>query len=132
MCLPDLHGYWKYADVVVPFRLPLAPVRIVARGYIVREMMPIEIQLPSPPQVAVSEKLGAKAERPENREYEQAITEKQPEIVFGVNLSDAPSTFGRSEETPAEDDLTAPAERESTALATNAVDEELEQTVADI
>ena len=36
MSLPDLHGYWKYHDVVVPFRLPLAPVRIVASGYIQR------------------------------------------------------------------------------------------------
>jgi len=36
MSLPDLHGYWKYHDMVVPFRLPLAPVRIVARGYIQR------------------------------------------------------------------------------------------------
>src|SRR5688500_11885521 len=37
MSLPDLHGYWKYHDVVVPFRLPLAPVRIVAPGYVARK-----------------------------------------------------------------------------------------------
>jgi hypothetical protein len=37
MSLADLHGYWKYGDVVVPFRLPLAPVRIVAPGYIARK-----------------------------------------------------------------------------------------------
>ena len=36
MSLADLHGYWKYGDVVVPFRLPLAPVRIVAPGYVAR------------------------------------------------------------------------------------------------
>lgn len=55
MSLPDLHGYWKYADVVVPFRLPLAPVKIVARGYIAREMTPSEIQLPAPPQEMVAD-----------------------------------------------------------------------------
>ena len=37
MSLADLHGYWKYSDVVVPFRLPLAPVRIVAPGYVARK-----------------------------------------------------------------------------------------------
>ena len=46
MSLPDLHGYWKYGDVVVSFRLPLAPTRIVARGYVAREMTPSEVQLP--------------------------------------------------------------------------------------
>jgi Type IV secretion-system coupling protein DNA-binding domain len=38
MSLPDLHGYWKYGDAVVPFRLPLATVKIVVRGYIAREL----------------------------------------------------------------------------------------------
>jgi hypothetical protein len=38
MALPDLHGYWKYGDAVVPFRLPLAPVKIIARGYVGREL----------------------------------------------------------------------------------------------
>jgi hypothetical protein len=45
MSLPDLHGYWKYGDAVVPFRLPLANVRIVVRGYIARELPPSEISL---------------------------------------------------------------------------------------
>ena len=36
MSLADLHGYWKYHDMVVPFRLPLARVRIVTRGYVAR------------------------------------------------------------------------------------------------
>ncbi len=38
MALPDLHGYWKYGDAVVPFRLPLAPVKVITRGYIPREL----------------------------------------------------------------------------------------------
>jgi hypothetical protein len=45
MCLPDLHGYWKYGDVVVPFRLSLAPVKIVARGYIARALPTSEIHV---------------------------------------------------------------------------------------
>ncbi|HXQ72330.1 MAG TPA: type IV secretion system DNA-binding domain-containing protein [Pyrinomonadaceae bacterium] len=43
MSLPDLHGYWKYGDVVVPFRLPLATVKIVTRGFIARELPPSQI-----------------------------------------------------------------------------------------
>ena len=45
MSLPDLHGYWKYGDAVVPFRLPLAPVKIVTRGYIARELPPRQLDL---------------------------------------------------------------------------------------
>jgi len=36
MSLADLQGYWKYGDVVVPFRLPLAHVNLVTKGYIPR------------------------------------------------------------------------------------------------
>lgn len=43
MSLPDLHGYWKYGDVVVPFRLPLATVKIVASGYVARQLPPRQI-----------------------------------------------------------------------------------------
>jgi hypothetical protein len=50
MSLPDRHGYWKYGDVVVPFRLPLAAVKIVAQGYLARKMKPSEINLPIPKQ----------------------------------------------------------------------------------
>jgi len=37
MSLADMHGYWKYGDAVVPFRLPLAPVKVVAKGFIERQ-----------------------------------------------------------------------------------------------
>jgi hypothetical protein len=47
MSLPDLHGYWKYADVVVPFRLPLARLRIVANGFVKRLETTELIALPS-------------------------------------------------------------------------------------
>src|SRR5262245_40495200 len=36
MSLADMNGYWKYHDVVIPFRLPLARVRIVAEGFMQR------------------------------------------------------------------------------------------------
>src|SRR5689334_18792741 len=45
MALPDLHGYWRYGDAVVPFRLPLAPVKLKARGYIPRELATSEVNL---------------------------------------------------------------------------------------
>jgi hypothetical protein len=49
MSLADLHGYWKYGDVVVPFRLPLAPVRVVASGYLERKRASDVVELPSLP-----------------------------------------------------------------------------------
>lgn len=52
MALPDLHGYWKYGDAVVPFRLPLAPVTIKARGYIARELATSEVNLQVPMQAS--------------------------------------------------------------------------------
>ena len=45
MALPDLHGYWKYGDAVVPFRLPLAPVKVVTRGYVPRQLPATENDL---------------------------------------------------------------------------------------
>ena len=107
MSLPDLHGYWKYADVVVPFRLPLAPVKIRARGYIAREIPPIEIKLPVRRQKSLSEthegsdeqtsgrkatrdartsggrsrkkksKRAAKGDKRDTRQHEHSITERE-------------------------------------------------------
>jgi len=37
MALPNLHGYWKYEDVVVGFRFPFHRARQVAPGFLVRE-----------------------------------------------------------------------------------------------
>jgi hypothetical protein len=77
MALPDLHGYWKYGDAVVPFRLPLAPVKVVTRGYIPREIPAREIAvkkiqdnastLPEPPQ--------------ETREHEHALAKNETKLV---------------------------------------------------
>lgn len=64
MSLTDLHGYWKYGDVVVPFRLPLAPVKIVAQGYVARELTPSEIHFPAPHQEVISEQREATSGKP--------------------------------------------------------------------
>lgn len=71
MSLPDLHGYWKYGDVVVPFRLPLAPVRIGARGYVAREMKPSEINLPIPKQELGREPHEAMSQQTAGRDTKQ-------------------------------------------------------------
>ena len=36
MALPNLHGYWKYADAVVPFRIEPQALRRVAESFIAR------------------------------------------------------------------------------------------------
>ena len=47
MSLDDLHGYWKYGDVVVPFRLPLARLRVITKGYIPRSDTVKVVETPS-------------------------------------------------------------------------------------
>ena len=90
MSLPDLHGYWKYGDVVVPFRLPLASVKIVARGYIPREMSPSEIHFPAPHQ-DVKKKSDRTPKRgkqdTKRREHLIAETEKQLGGALAANMS---------------------------------------------
>jgi hypothetical protein len=51
MALPNLHGFWKYADSVVPFRIEPQNLRRVADGFIRRAGQPAEqsIQPPRPP-----------------------------------------------------------------------------------
>lgn len=52
MALPNLHGYWKYADSVVPFRIEPQNLRRVAEGFVRRAAKSAEqlIQPPPPPQ----------------------------------------------------------------------------------
>ena len=92
MSLPDLHGYWKYADVVVPFRLPLAPVKIVARGYIAREMTPSEIHIPTLHQDVKKKSARApKRGEQDTKRHEHLIAEtgKQLGGALAVNMSEA-------------------------------------------
>ena len=88
MSLPDLHGYWKYADVVVPFRLPLAPVKIVARGYIPREMTPSEIHIPALHQDVKKKSARApKSGEQDTRRHEHLITELRTVKQLGGALA---------------------------------------------
>ena len=92
MSLPDLHGYWKYGDVVVPFRLPLASVKIVARGYMTREMTPTEIHIPTLHQDVKQDSARApKSCEQDTKRHEHLIAEtgKQLGGALGVNMSEA-------------------------------------------
>jgi hypothetical protein len=93
MALPDLHGYWKYGDAVVPFRLPLAPVKIKARGYIARELTTREVNLHVPVEaLGIDQQIVAdgkvkrrKDRRPprpirDTKRHEHAITPKQLQL----------------------------------------------------
>ena len=115
MSLADLHGYWKYGDVAVPFRLPIAPVRVVAAGYVERkatkdppELRPIE----TPPAQDVDQDLAeisggmvdaseaiksadvqslknkgkSKPERPEQRKFDYSMGEKERLVVEQMTL----------------------------------------------
>lgn len=82
MALPDLHGYWKYGDAVVPFRLPLAPVKVVTRGYIPRQLPAREPKL---------KELQAKPDDtshalPETKQHEHILAENKT-IAFGAALT---------------------------------------------
>ena len=92
MALPDLHGYWKYGDAVVPFRLPLAPVKIVARGFIGRELPLSEMH---PEKLLGDSSLDHhradnpdSAPRPEQdpKQYEQALTDDEIKIASASDL----------------------------------------------
>lgn len=80
MALPDLHGYWKYGDAVVPFRLPLAPVKVVTRGYV-----PRELPATTPDLKKLQAKPDAPEPLPETRMYEHVLTETET-LVLGSAL----------------------------------------------
>jgi hypothetical protein len=86
MALPDLHGYWKYGDAVVPFRLPLAPVKVVTPGYIPRELPPGETGL---------KKLQSKPDNtpqplPDTRQQEHVLADNEAiELGSAVRASEA-------------------------------------------
>lgn len=98
MALPDLHGYWKYGDAVVPFRLPVAPTKIIARGYIARELTASDVTLQVPiQQFGIDQhvtgdgkrkrKKTRRNRRPDSRRQEQAITPNHMQIVDVSTLS---------------------------------------------
>jgi hypothetical protein len=157
MSLPDLHGYWKYADVVVPFRLPLAQVKIRARGYVAREITPNEVQLPAHRQVTLGEthegsngqppgrkamqdarnsvepsrkkrsKQAAKGDKWDPRRHEHLIAERENRLETALGVN---VVNDASTEAPNQSDpnITAEAESRPIALEIGEVDEELEHT----
>src|SRR6185436_4972373 len=81
MSLADMHGYWKYHDVVVPFRLPLARVRIVAEGFIQRRTSD-EVVMDSSPetiQEAAPETASDLPQEPHYNSKEEGATESHTE-----------------------------------------------------
>ena len=88
MALPNLHGFWKYGDAVVPFRLPLAPVKVVTRGYIPRELPASETHL---------KKLEAKLANtpeppPETKQHEHVLAENET-IVIRAALTESQANY---------------------------------------
>jgi Type IV secretion-system coupling protein DNA-binding domain len=115
MALPDLHGYWKYGDAVVPFRLPLAPVKIKARGYIARELTATEVTLQAPIQQPGIDRhavcngrpkhtKGRRNRRParDTKRQEQAITPNHMQILddSAVSISQPASGIHEHVENP--------------------------------
>jgi hypothetical protein len=119
MALPDLHGYWKYGDAVVPFRLPLAPVKIVAKGYIPRELRPGEINLPPLPQdPSDSRSYRTPVKSQDTKQHEHVIAESEMNNVLGsnVNLSEAAHEAAQYEVTITEADTGKASEMTSEEL----------------
>jgi hypothetical protein len=146
MSLADLHGYWKYHDAVVPFRLPLAPVGIVARGYVPRRNRPSVLDIESPqrplevvkdetireerancstdekasPSQVSQERETEKSSTtvtPEQRKFEFSIAEKGKQLVPALE-----ETTKEESNRIVEHSTTAP-ELSETALSTSATEE---------
>jgi hypothetical protein len=128
MSLPDLHGYWKYGDVVVPFRLPLAAVKKVAKGYIPR-ISKTEIASPEI-ETSQADDLNRPA-KPENPKKEPFRHEAQSRKK---NVTPAQRQFEYSipqiaiVETPQSEAINLPSNNTSEI---GAVDVELEETQTD-
>lgn len=84
MSLPDLHGYWKYGDAVVPFRLPLAPVRVVAQGYIPRALPANKVSLPPAHDRSNDNSDKSLGNPPDTKEHEHIIPENETRLLSSV------------------------------------------------
>jgi hypothetical protein len=128
MSLPDLHGYWKYSDMVVPFRLQLAPVHVVARGFIGRELKPMEVQLPTSSQESSTGQPTRRARRRDSRKHEHAVTEKQRHLELpGGNDSNAAQNADCNQSHVPNHEVATVSEAGAAEMEVGAVDEELEQ-----
>jgi hypothetical protein len=89
MALPNLHGYWKYGDVVVPFRIEPEDRPQVARAFIPRQrpaMVAKEVK-ELPPR-----KLELAAKEPESSSSDNGHHEIAEELV-AVGSDDLDTTF---------------------------------------
>jgi hypothetical protein len=108
--LPDLTGYWKYGELVVPFRCDFIARREVAAGFVPRRSL-----IP----VTVAAKEGKQQAAP----IEPAESaHKEPEAKLAQEQQTAPiepaeSTFEDLETPPAQDRQATPSEREESAPA---------------
>src|SRR3989441_2204402 len=81
MALRNLHGYWKYSDAVVPFRIQPVECEQVAHAFVRRSVRSVLEQPIEPPPVSVA------AEPPTHEQTELAISTKEitPETTEELN-----------------------------------------------
>jgi len=130
MCLPDLHGYWKYGDAVVPFRLQLAHVKIVTRGYIPRELPRVEVNLsalqPGPSDgrhKSPNEQSDKQSKRAQDRkQHEHRIVEIETENVISSVVTGPETAY----EEAAQEELAIVEEKTGTASEMTSEEMEVE------
>src|SRR5207247_5388156 len=83
MALKNLHGYWKYSDAVVPFRIEPQGRQVLAHAFIPRSGPEVVQEIPKPPNRPM-------AEKPKWRER-SALTissrEVTPEMLDDIDLT---------------------------------------------
>ena len=137
MALPDLHGYWKYGDAIVPFRLPLAPVKIRARGYIARELtatdvtLQLPIQQPDIDRQAIGHGKGKRTKARRNRRpvrdtkrQEQAITPNHMQVLDNTAVSISQPASGNHEQQVANPGIEEPRQATLTPLEDEGFEQE--------
>ena len=58
MSLPNLHGYWKYENVVVPFRIEPLALRNIADSFVERKAPPAVSRVSDPVQTTAPHENG--------------------------------------------------------------------------
>jgi hypothetical protein len=155
MSLPDLHGYWKHGDTVVPFRLPLAPVKIVADDYVERQSRSRVVDSPTLPNAETESQVANPAEKREvetttsarkkkakhsskkssggQKKFEHVMAEKENLLASSVALQTATIAVQGPSEAHKEQDAAVNIQTESAMSPSEvaAVDDELEEMQAE-
>jgi Type IV secretion-system coupling protein DNA-binding domain len=79
MALPNLHGYWKYSDAVVPFRIEPLDLPRVAPSFVRRTAQSV---------TALEEFAVPVAEKPESRQLELPMPAIVPSVTCSSDLDD--------------------------------------------